>query len=92
MILYTYSPILLNPSNWLQNVARYSKRIKGINTKLGILAHHDKMQLQDNGYDSKSYIFGVMPLFYLKRQALVPHVVLLLLRQDRIIKYSTNSL
>ena len=27
------------------NVAHYSKNIKDINTKLGILAHHDKMQL-----------------------------------------------
>ena len=31
------------------NVAHYSKSIKGINTKLGILAHCDKMQLQDKG-------------------------------------------
>ena len=28
------------------NVAHYSKSIKDVNTKLGILAHHDKMQLQ----------------------------------------------
>ena len=31
------------------NVAHYSKSIIGINTKLGILADHDKMQLQDKG-------------------------------------------
>ena len=29
--------------------AHYSKSIKGINTKLGILAHYDKMPLQDKG-------------------------------------------
>ena len=36
--------------------------IKGINTKLRILAHHDKMQLQDKGHNSESYIYRVMPL------------------------------
>ena len=30
------------------NVAHFSKSIKGINPRLGILAYHDKMQLQDN--------------------------------------------
>ena len=45
------------------NVAQYSKSIKGINTKLGILGHHDKMQLQDKGHNSG---FGVMPIFLLK--------------------------
>ena len=39
----------------------YSKRIKGINTILGILAHHDIMQLQDKGHNCESYIFGVVP-------------------------------
>ena len=39
------------------NVARYSKSIKGINTKFGILAHHDKMQLQEQEHSSESYIF-----------------------------------
>ena len=39
------------------NVAYYSKSIKGIDTKLGILAQHDK--LQDKGHNSKIYIFGV---------------------------------
>ena len=33
-------------------LAHYSKNIKGINTKLGILAHHDKAQLQDKGHNS----------------------------------------
>ena len=41
----------------------YSLSIKGINTKLGILAQHDKIQWQDKGHNSESYIFGVMPLF-----------------------------
>ena len=35
------------------NVAHYLKSIKGINTKLRILAHHDKMQLQDKGHNEK---------------------------------------
>ena len=26
-----------------------------MNTKLGILAHHDKVQLQDKGHNSESY-------------------------------------
>ena len=38
-------------------LAHYSK---SIHTKLGILAHHDTTELQDN---SESYCFGVMPLF-----------------------------
>ena len=46
------------------NVAHYSKSIKDINTKLGILAHHDKVQLQDKGHNSESYSFKVMSLFY----------------------------
>ena len=45
------------------NVAHCSNSIKGINTKLEILAHHDKVQLQDKGHNSESYSFGVMPLF-----------------------------
>ena len=45
------------------NVALYSKSFKCINTKLGILVHHDKVQLQNKGHNSKSYSFGVMPLF-----------------------------
>ena len=39
------------------------RNMKDINTKLGILAHHDKAQLQDKGHNYESYIFGVMPLF-----------------------------
>ena len=34
--------------------ADYSKSIKGINTKLGILARHDKEQLQDKGHQTES--------------------------------------
>ena len=37
------------------NVAHCSKSIKGINTKLGIHAHHDKGQMQDKGHNSESY-------------------------------------
>ena len=44
------------------NVVHYSKSFKGINTNLGILVHHDKMQLQDKGHNSERYNFGVMPL------------------------------
>ena len=43
------------------NVAHYSKSFKGVDTKLGILAHHDKMQWQDKGHNSESCNFGVMP-------------------------------
>ena len=42
------------------NTTQYSKSIKDINTKVGILAHHDKMQLQDKGHNSGSYIFGLI--------------------------------
>ena len=37
--------LLLSCKNF--NVAHYSKSSTGIDTKLGILAHYDKMQLQD---------------------------------------------
>ena len=43
------------------NVAHYSKSIKGINTKLVILAHYDKLLLQDKGHNSECYSFGVVP-------------------------------
>ena len=49
------------------NVAHYSKSTIGINTKLGILAHHDKVQLQDKGHNSESCSFGVMPLVKRRR-------------------------
>ena len=45
------------------NVTDCSKSIKVINTKLWILAHHDKVQLQDKEHNSESYSFRVMPLF-----------------------------
>ena len=45
------------------NVAHYSKSIKVIIIKLGILTHDDKVQLQDKEHNSESYIFGVMSLF-----------------------------
>ena len=54
---------LLSSKNF--NVDHYSKSIKCINIKLGILAH-DKMQLQDKGHKSESYSFGVMLIFNLK--------------------------
>ena len=65
----------------------YLKSIIGINNKLGILAHHDKVQLQHKGHNSESYIFGVMPLLTKilsrmmapDRRTLVPHAVLLFL-------------
>ena len=46
------------------NVAHYSISIKDINTKLRILAHHNKLQLQDKGHNSESYSFDVVPFFY----------------------------
>ena len=51
----------------LKNVAHYSKSTWGINTKLGIHAHVDKVQLQYKGHNSESCSF-----------ALVPHAVLLI--------------
>ena len=44
------------------NLGHYSKSIIGINTKLGIIAHHYKVQLQDKGNNSESYSIGVMSL------------------------------
>ena len=35
------------------NVAHYSKRTLDINTKLGRLAHHDNVQLQDKEHNSE---------------------------------------
>ena len=45
------------------NVANFLKGIKDIKTSLIVLGHHDMMQLQDKGYNSESYSFGVMLLF-----------------------------
>ena len=70
-------------------VAHYSKSIKGINTKLGILAHHDKLQsLQDcetRGITLKAIFLELCPfltkivrrMMVSDRRALVPYVVLL---------------
>ena len=49
--------------NFNVTVAHYSKSIKDINIKLGILAHYGMVYLQDSGHNSESYILGVMPLF-----------------------------
>ena len=43
------------------NVAHYLKSVKGMNTKLGIFAHHNKMQLQGKGHNSESYLFASFP-------------------------------
>ena len=43
------------------NIAHYSKSIKGIDTKFGILAHHGKVHLQDKGNNSDSYILELCP-------------------------------
>ena len=56
-IVITRSSTSLSSKNF--NIAHYSKSIEDINTKLGILTHHDKVQLQDKGHNSESYIFGV---------------------------------
>ena len=50
----------------MYNAVRYSNNIKGINSKLGILAHHDMVQLQEKEHNSESHIFGVMPFFNLE--------------------------
>ena len=46
MIVRSSLLLLLSASCKNFNVVHYSKSIKGINTKLGIHAHHDKAQLQ----------------------------------------------
>ena len=46
------SRLLLSCKNF--NVGHFSKSIEGINTKLGILAHHHKVHLQDRGHNSES--------------------------------------
>ena len=51
------SSLLASYKNFI--VAHYSKSIKDINTELGILAHHYKVQLQDKRHNSESYSFGV---------------------------------
>ena len=43
------------------NVANRCKSVKGINTKLGILAHHDKMQLQDKEHNFESSSLELCP-------------------------------
>ena len=45
------------------NVAQYSKSMIGINAKLRILAHHDKVRLRVTGHNSERYSFGVMSFF-----------------------------
>ena len=44
------------------DVVHYSKSSKDTN-KNGILAHHDKVELQSKGHNSESNIFGDMFLF-----------------------------
>ena len=51
--MITKSSLLLSCKNF--DVNHYSISIKGIKTKLGILVHHDKMQLQDKGHNTESY-------------------------------------
>ena len=46
----SYCDTLLSSKNF--NVAHYSKNITAINTKLGILIHHGKMQLQGKRHNS----------------------------------------
>ena len=43
------------------NVAHYSKSIKGNDTKHGILALHDKVQLQGKGYNSEAICLELCP-------------------------------
>ena len=39
------------------SIVHYSKGFKGVGSKLEILAHHDKVQLQDKGHNSESFSF-----------------------------------
>ena len=38
-------------------------RNKVLKVSTAILAHYDKVQLQDKGHNSERYIYGVMPPF-----------------------------
>ena len=64
------------------------KSIKGINTKLGILADHDKVQLQGKEHNSESYILELCPFLSKNlsripdRRVLVQHTMLLFLISD----------
>ena len=77
------------------NIAHNAECIKGIIIKLGIRAHHNRMQLHDKGLNSESYSFGVMPPFNLflsrmmtpDRRALVLHAVLLIYFLINFLKY-----
>ena len=60
IVVARLSPLLMALCNNF-NVAYYSKNIKGINTKLGILACHDKVQLQNKGYNSKAIVLELCP-------------------------------
>ena len=61
------SSLSLSSSGKSFNVAHYSKNIKDMNAKLKIIAHHDMIQLQDNGHNYTSCSFGVLPLLTLSR-------------------------
>ena len=43
------------------NVSHYSKSIKDINTKLGILVHHDEVQLQGKEHNYKAIFLELCP-------------------------------
>ena len=51
----------LSSSCKIFNVVHYSKGIKIIYLKVGILAHDGNVQLPDEGHNCKSYSFGVIP-------------------------------
>ena len=51
---------------WWQELITLGSDRKKVKTYMciftGILAHRDKVQLQDKGHNSESYSFGVIPL------------------------------
>ena len=66
MIARLLSLLLLSCKHF--NVAHYSKSGLGINIKLGILALHDKMQLQKRGITLKGVVLELCPIFNLNFQ------------------------
>ena len=75
--------------------AHYSKSIKGINTTLGTLVHHHRMQ----GHNFESYSFRVMLLVTFltrmmapDRRELVPHAVIFFKRVWTTAKWAKNQI
>ena len=83
--LFRSLAIVMARSLLCKNLKNFLKIFKVSLPNFSILAHHDKIQLQDKGHNSESYSFGVLPLklkifislMASDRLAFVPHAVLL---------------